>query len=57
MRRAEQRVADQGIGRVGLAARNLAYGFYERCGYSYFGDEYISPLTHIPHRHMSKELR
>jgi len=56
MQAAEARVVELGADRVGLASRYQAYDFYQRCGYRFYGEEYISRLTHIPHRHMSKEL-
>ena len=56
MRTAEGLLIEQGASRAGLAARNLAYDFYLSCGYSFVGEEFISPLTHIPHTHMSKVL-
>jgi len=56
MQVAETRVLELGIDKTGVAARCEAYDFYLSQGYSFFGDEYISQLTHIPHTHMSKDL-
>jgi len=53
---AEDRLRELGVTRVGVAARCEAYDFYHKCGYTKVGPEYISPLTNIPHTHMSKEL-
>jgi predicted GNAT family N-acyltransferase len=56
MGEAEAYAHESGARRTGLAARESAYGFYQRCGYSRIGEEYLSPLTGIPHTHMSKAL-
>jgi predicted GNAT family N-acyltransferase len=56
MRVAETRVKELGVMRAGVTSRFEAYDFYKKCGYEFVGEEYISPLTHIPHTHMSKNL-
>ncbi|MCL2491522.1 MAG: GNAT family N-acetyltransferase [Coriobacteriia bacterium] len=56
MQKAEERALGLGIMRVGVSSRYQAYGFYTRNGYVFYGDEYISPVTHIPYRYMTKKL-
>lgn len=41
---------------IWLNARENAYGFYQREGYGFAGDTFVSELTRIPHRRMAKEL-
>jgi len=57
MQMAEAHVLGLGIDRVGVAARSRAYNFYLNNGYIFQGEEYISPLTHMAHRHMSKAIQ
>jgi len=56
MQAVEARAAQLGAKQVGMSARQEAYDFYRRCGYFFVGEEFVSPLTHIPHTHMSKVL-
>ena len=56
MQVAESIVSMRGFTRVGVASREQAYAFYRACGYDFFGDEYISQLTYVPHTHMSKVI-
>lgn len=39
-----------------LNARSLAFGFYQRLGFEFDGEEFVSELTGIPHRLMRKRL-
>ena len=56
MAQAEAIARSEGATRVGLGSRCQAYGFYQACGYEFYGEEYMSLLTRIPHTHMSKIL-
>lgn len=53
----ERRARTEGATEVWLHARDSAYGFYERLGYRFAGDTFVSALTGIPHRTMRKALR
>jgi predicted GNAT family N-acyltransferase len=50
----EAHVRALGIRHIGLAARKVAIGFYEKLGYAADGEEFTEVT--IPHRHMSKTL-
>ncbi len=50
----EDFVRDTGARHIGLAARKVAIGFYEKLGYIADGEEFTEVT--IPHRHMSKTL-
>jgi ribosomal protein S18 acetylase RimI-like enzyme len=52
--RLERDVAAHGFRRVTLHARETALGFYQRLGYSCYGQPYIE--VGLPHRHMHKAL-
>jgi predicted GNAT family N-acyltransferase len=52
----EARAAASGSGEIWLYARENAYRFYERLGYTFDGDTFVSELTGIPHRRMRKQL-
>ncbi|MBK5211659.1 MAG: GNAT family N-acetyltransferase [Coriobacteriia bacterium] len=52
----EELALDQGASRLWLESRSVAYGFYGSLGYEDDGEEFMSELTHIPHRHMHKNL-
>lgn len=52
----EEAAADQAAPAVWLNARDTAYGFYEREGYRFAGETFVSDLTGIPHRRMEKDL-
>lgn len=52
----EIEAAEQGANAVWLHARESAFPFYERLGYEYVGDVFVSELTGIPHRTMRKAL-
>jgi predicted GNAT family N-acyltransferase len=56
MRAVEQRAAEEGATEVWLNARDTAFAFYERLGYTFSGDTFVSELTGIPHREMRKRL-
>lgn len=45
-----------GTERVWLYARDTAYAFYERLGYEFCGETFVSELTGIPHRKMCRRL-
>ena len=49
--------AEQGARELWLNARDSAYGFYERLGYGFAGDTFISEVTGIPHRLMRKSVQ
>lgn len=53
----EAHAIQEGAEETWLNARNSAYGFYGNVGYEFTGDEFISPVTGIPHRAMRKRLR
>lgn len=50
----ERRLVARGVREVTLHARAHALGFYERLGYTSFGEPYHE--LGIPHRHMRKQL-
>lgn len=52
----EEVAASEGAREVWLNARDSAYTFYERIGYRFVGDEFVSELTRTPHRRMSKDV-
>lgn len=52
----ERRAADEGTQEIWLNARATAYSFYEVLGYEYESEEFLSELTKVPHRRMSKTL-
>jgi GNAT superfamily N-acetyltransferase len=52
-----ERIArSEGAERIWLNARDDAYAFYERLGYTYDSEPFTSELTGIVHRRMHKEL-
>lgn len=53
----EEVAATEGAREVWLNARDTAYAFYRRIGYRFVGEEFVSELTHMPHRRMSKDVR
>jgi predicted GNAT family N-acyltransferase len=50
----EGRAAERGLAVVALSAQTYALGFYERLGYTAYGEEFDD--AGLPHRWMSKEL-
>jgi predicted GNAT family N-acyltransferase len=54
VRAIEQRAAERGLKVVALSAQIHALGFYERLGYTAYGDEFDD--AGLPHRWMSREL-
>ena len=52
----EEVASREGAADVWLNARCSAYGFYERLGYVFEGEEFESELTGIPHRAMRKRV-
>jgi len=50
----ERRVLADGVREITLHARQVALGFYERLGYSVYGEPFTE--VSIPHRHMRKAL-
>jgi len=52
--RAEALARERGFRRLMMHARSSAIGFYEKCGYSIVGDEFLE--QGIPHVRMEKEL-
>lgn len=50
----EDLARENGASSVSLGAQCRARGFYERCGYAAYGDEYLD--EHCPHIHMRKAL-
>ena len=52
----ERRAACEGARQTWLNARDTAFEFYEKLGYEYDGEMFVSALTGIPHRRMRKEL-
>lgn len=50
----EDRARRRGLGTVLLAAQVTALPFYERLGYTAFGEQFLD--AGLPHRHMSKRL-
>jgi len=47
---------EEGAAELWLNARHTAFGFYEALGWEFAGNPFISELTGIPHREMSKRL-
>ncbi|HSK47266.1 MAG TPA: GNAT family N-acetyltransferase [Coriobacteriia bacterium] len=56
VRELEQWARESGAREVWLNARDNAFPFYERLGYQFTGETFISELTKIPHRSMRKSL-
>ena len=56
MGRLEAIAAGEGATELWLYARDNAWGFYERLGYTAEGEVFVSGLTGIPHRTMRKQL-
>jgi predicted GNAT family N-acyltransferase len=52
----ERQSAEQGAREVWLNARESAFGFYERLGYEFDSEVFVSELTGIPHRRMRKDV-
>lgn len=52
---AEQVALEKGYGILMMHARNVAIGFYKKCGYETRGEEFIEVT--VPHYHMEKALR
>ncbi len=52
--RLEEHLASEGVERIELHSRHHAIGFYERLGYTCFGEPYEE--VGIPHRNMEKAL-
>ncbi len=52
----ESHAAAEGATRIWLHARDTAFPFYERLGYRYTSELFVSELTGIPHRTMEREL-
>ncbi len=52
----EARAAAEGASEVWLNARDTAFAFYERRGYEFTSDVFVSELTGIPHRAMRKDV-
>ena len=50
----EEHLAGEGVERIELHSRGYAIGFYERLGYTCFGEPYEE--VGIPHRNMEKAL-
>lgn len=51
---AEEVAREKGYQILMMHARKVAIGFYEKCGYTIYGDEFIEVT--IPHYHMQKQL-
>jgi N-acetylglutamate synthase-like GNAT family acetyltransferase len=51
---AEEVAREKGYQILMMHARKVAIGFYEKCGYTIDGDEFIEVT--IPHYHMQKQL-
>jgi len=56
MEQAEEMARAQGVQELWLNAREPAWGFYEALAYRYISGVWLSKLTKIPHRTMSKKL-
>ena len=54
--RMEERAKSRGAGEMLLDARVSAQGFYEACGYSPYGEEFLMTIAPVPHIKMKKEL-
>lgn len=52
----EEWAREHGASEIWLNARDSAFPFYERLGYAYDGELFVSELTRIPHRPMRKSL-
>lgn len=52
----EQWARERGISEIWLKARETAFGFYQRHGYEFSGEPFMSELTKLPHREMRKKL-
>jgi predicted GNAT family N-acyltransferase len=52
---AEQVALQKGYSLLMMHARNVALGFYQKCGYTVKGEEFMEVT--IPHRYMEKVLR
>jgi predicted GNAT family N-acyltransferase len=52
----ERLAAGEGASVVWLNARDTAFSFYERLGYTYDGELFVSEATGIPHRRMLKQV-
>lgn len=52
----EARAAEEGATEIWLHARDTAFAFYERLGYEFTSEIFVSELTGIPHRTMRKAL-
>jgi GNAT superfamily N-acetyltransferase len=52
---AEQEAMKRGYTVLMMHARNIAVGFYQKCGYEIKGDEFIEVM--IPHYYMEKTLQ
>lgn len=52
----QRRARQEGASILMLNSRDTAIEFYERFGFECAGEAYVSELTHIPHRPMSKRL-
>ena len=50
----EKEAAKRGFTRIYVGARVGAHEFYEKIGYTYFGEEYLE--KGLKHRHMQKFL-
>lgn len=55
MQFAENVARDYGYKKITMHARNTAIGFYEKCGYTLQGGEFIE--VSLPHHVMEKQLR
>ena len=56
MEKAAEVAAAEGVTEFWLDAREQAWPFYEKLGYHYTSEVWLSKLTAIPHRTMSKTL-
>jgi len=56
VRAAEESAAAAGACEVWLHARDTAFRFYERLGYEYSSELFVSELTGIPHRTMRRDI-
>jgi hypothetical protein len=54
LRTVEQRLAGEGVRSLSLSARVSAMGFYQKAGYTAYGEEYLAVT--LPHRWMRKNL-
>lgn len=52
----ERHASGEGASEMWLNARDSAFSFYERLGYDYDGELFVSEMTGIPHRRMRKRL-